>query len=162
MTVLQRGNPSEINSITHAFVGAISVLQEYKATKIDEKDESMEELKNGGTTEVPMKEKPSDATLKIAMEDAMATKMQGESKPNKGGRTIWVPKKNPKPFQYPKAKKKGFDTNSCHMSSSVFYDTGTLKSKEEKGEKGPNLGDKKKDDVGPKERAHKEGEPSAP
>ena len=38
VTVLQRGNPSEINYITHAFVGAISVLQDYKATKMDEKD----------------------------------------------------------------------------------------------------------------------------
>ena len=46
------------------------------------------------------------------------------------------------------------------MLSSVFEDTGTLKSKGEKGEKGPNLGDKKKDEGG--EHAHKEGEPSAP
>ena len=37
VTILQRGNPSEINYITHAFVGAISVLQDYKATKVDEK-----------------------------------------------------------------------------------------------------------------------------
>ena len=84
-----------------------------------------------------------------------------ESKPSKGGRAIWVPKNKPKPFQYPKAKKKGFDTNSCHKLSSVFDDTGTLKSKEEKGEKGPNLGHVKKGEKGEK-RAHKEGEPSAP
>ena len=42
-----------------------------------------------------MKEKPSDATLKIVRVDATTTKMQGESKPSKGGRTIWVPKERP-------------------------------------------------------------------
>jgi len=111
VTILQRGNPSEVNSITHAFVGVVNVLQDYKATKIDEKDddESMEEpLKNGGTTEVPMKEKPSDATLKIAMVDATATKMQGESKPSKGGGTIWVPKERPRPSKHPSVTKKNF------------------------------------------------------
>ena len=138
VTILQRGNPSEVNPITHAFVGVVNVLQDYKATKIDEKDDdkSMEEpLKNGGTTEVPMKEKPSDASLKIAIVDATATKMQGESKLSKGGGTIWVPKERPRPSKHPSVTKKNFATNSCHMLSSDFDDTGTLKSKEEKVEK---------------------------
>ena len=39
VTILQRGNSSEINYITHAFVGATSVLQDYKVTDINEKDE---------------------------------------------------------------------------------------------------------------------------
>jgi len=55
------------------------------------------------------------------------------------------------------------------MLSSDFDDTGTLKSKKEKGEKGPNLGDKKKEEKSLRklgdegeDDAHIEGEPSAP
>ena len=70
--------------------------------------------------------------------------MKGECKPSKGGRTIWVPKKNPKPFQYSSARKKGFSTNSLHLSSSDFDDTGTLKSKGENVKESLNLGDEKK------------------
>ena len=109
-------------------------------------------------------------SLQIIRSRPWHNEVKRESKPSKGGRTIWVPKKNPKPFQYPKAKKKGFSTNSCHMLSSDFDDTGILKCEEEKVEKGPNLGDKKREekslpklgDEGGEKDAHNKSEPSAP
>ena len=82
--------------------------------------------------------------LQIIRSRPWHNEVKRESKPSKEGRTIWVPKKNPKPLQYPKAKKKGFSTNSLNLSSSDFDDTGTLGSKGESMEKTLDDGDERK------------------
>ena len=116
-------------------------------------------------------------SLKIIRNRPLHTEVQGERKPNKGGRTIWVPREKPRPFKYPSAKKKDIPINSLHILSSGFDDTGTLKSNGENLDEGLTLGDEKKkkiylrnseyegeDDAGPNdaERAidqHKESPP---
>jgi len=83
-------------------------------------------------------------SLQIIRSQPWHNEVKRESKSSKGGRTIWVPKKNPKLFQYSKAKKKDFSTNSCQMLSSDFDDTGTLGRKEESKEETLDRGDEKK------------------
>ena len=86
-------------------------------------------------------------SLKIIRNRPLHTEVQGERKPNKGGRTIWVPREKPRPIKNPSTKKKDFSTHFLHISSSGFDDSGYLKSKGEKSEEGLTLIGKKKGKV---------------
>ena len=86
LTLLQRGNPSEVNPNNNAFVGVVHVLQDYKATEIELDDEDEDEnmvdpQEVEGTTELPKEEEPNDATIKVAMivdkDDAKAAMDRG-------------------------------------------------------------------------------------
>ena len=73
VTILQRGNPSEVTSNNHAFVGVVHVLQDHVTVEKesneprDKVESVMKPQDEEGTTEVPTGEEPSDDALKVAM-----------------------------------------------------------------------------------------------